>query len=165
MDNNVLRSLSYGVYVLSSAFEGRQNACIINTFVQISSEPKKVAMAVNKDNFTAEIIKSSGVFCGSVLLESAEIADFGAFGFRSGRDYDKFEKVPFATDINGINYPTKDVGAVFSCKLCETVDAGTHYLFIGEVVDGKVLNEGKPMTYAYYHEVKKGKTAKNAPTF
>lgn len=157
--------LSYGLYVVSSSFDGKQSACVVNTLSQVTAEPAKLSVAINKNNFTEKTIEKSGYFCAVVLAESATLETIGNFGFKSSENNDKFEKFNVEKDINGINYITDNVVAVFSCKVISKLDLDTHIMFIGEVIDAKTIKDEDPMTYSYYHKVKNGKTPKNAPSY
>jgi flavin reductase (DIM6/NTAB) family NADH-FMN oxidoreductase RutF len=161
-----LFKLSYGLYILTSKDEvGRQSGCIINTAIQVTAIPEKISVTLSKNNFTTELVKDSGLFCFTVISERAKMDHIGKFGFRSGRGYDKFAGVPTALDINEIPYVTEDMVAVFSCKVIDTLDLDTHIMFIGQLVDKKILSDEPVMTYDYYHTVKKGKTGINAPSY
>lgn len=161
MDNNVMFKLSYGLFVLSSKAEEKQSGCIVNTVMQQTVEPNRISVTVNKSNFTADIIKASGKFTVSVIDESAEFSLFQDFGFKSGRDIDKFEKITDkAFNENGIYYITKGVNSYISASVVETKDLGTHIMFIADVVGGEVLNDNASMTYSYYFENVKPKPKK-----
>ena len=168
MDTNTFSKLSYGVYIVASGNRERQNAFIATTVMQVTAEPAKIMVACNKNNFTAQLIRELKVFSASVLTQNYKPTTMGTFGFRSGKDFNKFEH---CNDfIFGENTQTpvvlEDCMAWFECKLVDEVDVGTHILFIGEVLDAQVTAENEmPLTYAYYHEIKKGVTAKNAPSY
>ncbi len=166
MDLKALHNITYGVYVITSKANERINGQAANTVFQISSEPATLAVSINKQNFTHGLIKESGLFAVSVLPEETPISLIGQFGFKSGRDVDKFETIRYETTENGIPYLTEDDSlAYIEAKVIQEVDANTHTIFIGEVTDAKVLRDGKPMTYAYYHQVKRGTTPPTAPTY
>lgn len=157
--------MSYGLYVVSAAFEGKQNGCIVNTVMQVTAEPPKVAVAVNKLNLTAELIEKSGMFNAAVLTENATMQLIGRFGFQSGQDLEKYHGIPCTTDDNGICYPGESVGAIFSCKVISQLDLDTHLLFVGEVDQAADVSKEPVMTYAYYHQVKKGLTPPKASSY
>ena len=168
MDRNTFSKLSYGVYVVASGNKERQNAFIATTVMQVTSEPAKIMVACNKNNFTANLIRETKVFSASVLKQTYNPTTMGTFGFRTGKDFNKFEHC--SEFIFGQNTQTpiveQDCMAWFECKLTDEIDVGTHILFVGEVLDAQVIAEAEtPLTYAYYHEIKKGVTAKNSPTF
>jgi rubredoxin/flavin reductase (DIM6/NTAB) family NADH-FMN oxidoreductase RutF len=130
-----------------------------------TSSPVKIAVSINKENLTHEFIKASKLYAVSVVAQDAPLSLIGQFGFKSGRDADKFEGIEYKLTSNGVPYVTEHTLSYIEIKVSQEVDAGTHTIFIGEVVDGDVLQEGTPMTYAYYHEVKKGAVPKTAPTY
>lgn len=151
MDNNVMFKLSYGLFVLSSKLGDKQSGCIVNTVMQQTAQPNRISVTVNKNNFTADIIKGSGKFTVSVIDESAEFSLFENFGFKSGRDCDKFAGIADkSVDENGIYYITKGVNSFISASVAETKDLGTHILFIADVVGGEILSGNASMTYDYY---------------
>ena len=163
MDKTAFYDLSYGVYLLTSWDEGRPVGCVANSAMQITSQPATVAVSVNKNNYTHKAIMESGHFALTVLGENADPLLIGTFGFRTSKEFDKFEKTPYA--VRG-KLPVPDGGiAWFACKVVSTMDTSTHTVFLGEVMDAGKLQKDAPMTYAYYHKVLKGKTAKNAPTY
>lgn len=165
MNTNVFRNISYGLYVVGTHDEknNRSTGCIVNSVMQITSTPATIAISINHDNYTNECIRLSGMFSVSILSEQCEPAVIGRFGFRTGRDTDKFA---------GINYEKKlDMPVLKSCcgylvcKVISTMEAPTHTVFLGEVLDGDMMLDETPMTYVYYHKVIKGKTPKNASTY
>lgn len=165
MDINALNKLTYGVYVIASGNEKEKNAFIATVAVQVTSQPVQIAIACNKNNYTAEFIEKYGNFSVSVVKREYAPALLGNFGFQSGRDIDKFAKYDCIYGQNtGVPIVTEDCLAWFECKLTQKMDVGSHILYIGEVLDAKTLtlNES-PLTYAYYHEVKRGVAPANAP--
>ena len=163
MNKEILRDLSYGVYVVSSKKEDRDVGCIVNSAMQITSSKTTIAISVNLDNYTNSAIKETGEFVLQVLPEEVDSNILKAFGFQSSREVDKFEEMDFERKDN---YPilTCAIGYL-PVRVTQIVEVGTHTLFIGEVLSMEKLKEGTPMTYAYYHQVKKGKSPKNAPTY
>ncbi len=159
-----LHKISYGMYVVSSEKDGKYNGQVANTVFQLTPKPVQIATSINKENLTHEYIESSGNFSISVLSTDAPFKFIGLFGFRSGRDVNKFENVNYEV-IQGVPVVTDNSLAYLVAKVVKKVDVGSHTLFIGEVVDGNVLEEGESMTYDYYHNVVKGKTPKNAATY
>lgn len=158
IDNNALFKLSYGLYVLSARCDGNDNACIVNTVFQITDSPKTVAVAVNKKNYTHDLILLSERFNVSAISVSADFALFKRFGFSSGRDTDKFADFDGAERAeNGIMRLSKASNAYICVKVTKCVDCGTHTLFIGEVTDAKMLSDEKSVTYNYYFEYIKSK--------
>ena len=165
MNLEALYSIGYGVYVVGSVKDGKYNAQTANTVFQITSEPPTVAVSINKNNLTHEYIEASGVFSATSLCEETPLSFIGGFGFKSGRDVDKLEGVEYRIGTTGAPIITENGVAYFEAKVIKTVDVGTHTLFIGEVVDADVLSHKVCMTYAHYHEVKRGTTPKTAPTY
>ena len=165
IDRSVFRDLSYGLYLITSKDEGKMNGQIVNTVIQVTSEPPRIAVIINKKNYTHELILKSKVFSASVLEESTPMLFLGPFGFRSGRDIDKLSKVSFREGITGCPLITDHTLSVLEAETIDQVDLGTHTVFIGSVVSSEVLKEGIPLTYQYYHKVLKGKSPPNAPTF
>ncbi|MBQ9228914.1 MAG: flavin reductase family protein [Eubacterium sp.] len=164
MNNWALTKLSYGVYVITSwADGGKPTGCVANSAMQVTSSPATVAVSINHDNFTNECIKKNGRFAVNILGENSAPSIIGNFGFRSGRDSDKFAAPPMLQDF----LPVVD-GAIacITCKVIDTMESATHTVFLGEVTGAEILNDAdEPMTYAYYHKVIKGKSPKNAPTY
>lgn len=165
MDTKALHSISYGLYVITAKNGDRLNGQIANTVFQISAAPPTIAISLNKQNLTNEFIQASGQFAVSVLAKDAPLALIGQFGFKSGREIDKFTGVAYKLSPAGLPYLTDHTLAYLEAKVNQVVDAGTHSIFIGTLTDAGVLLQGEPMTYAYYHQVKRGTTPKTAPTF
>lgn len=165
MNSKSFYKLSYGLYLVSSNFEGKQNGCISNTIVQVSSKPEKLAVALSKDNFTTGIVKKSGHFNATVLSQEIGMDVIGDFGFKTGMDIDKFKKYNTEFDKFGTKYISDNMSAMFSCKVLDSVDVGSHIMFIGEVEEANVLSDKPVMTYEYYHQVKNGTTPKNSPSY
>ena len=152
MDNNVMFKISYGLYVLTAKDGEKSNGCIINTLEQVTTTPNKVTIAVNKSNYTHDMILKTGRFNASILSEKADFDTFKHFGFQSGRDVDKFSNYPAEISENGIPYITKGTNGFISAEVISTVDLGTHTLFVANVTDGKVLSDDSSATYDYYHK-------------
>ena len=152
MDNQAFFKLSYGLFVLTARQDGKDNGCIINTVMQVTDQPKRIQIAVNKQNYTHDMIAATGQFNVSVLSQDAVFWVFQHYGFQSGRDVDKFENIPEARTENGIRYVEGCTNAVLSGKVIQTIDCGTHTLFLAEVTDAKVLSNEPSMTYQYYFD-------------
>ena len=165
LNPKAFENLSYGLYILTSRNEDRLNGQIVNTVIQVTSEPPRVAVIINKKNLTHEYISQSRLFGVSVLEEVAPLTFFGPFGFRSGRDYDKLSKVQFKEGTTGCPLVTQYTLSVLEAKVIERIDVGTHTVFIGDVVSSEVLKEGAPLTYHYYRENLKGKPSRYSPTY
>ena len=152
MDNNALFKLSYGLFVLTAKQDGKDNGCIINTAMQVTDSPKRIQIAVNKQNLTHDMVLATGEFNVSVLSQDAVFWVFQHYGFQSGRDVDKFAMIPEARTANGIRYVEGCTNAVISGKVIDTMDCGTHTLFLAEVTDAKVLSDEPSVTYQYYFD-------------
>lgn len=163
MNKNAFRNLSYGVYVISTWDKGRATGCTANSVMQITSEPATVAVSINHDNYTNACIQDTGKFAVSVLGEHSEPSLIGTFGFRSGRDCDKFEGV--AHQVKSYMPVLSDACAYIVCEVIDKMETETHTVFLGKVLDCDVLKSDTAMTYAYYHNVIKGKSPKTAPTY
>ena len=164
MDINIFRKMSYGVYIVSSLDGERPTGCSANSIMQITSSPATVAVSVNHDNYTNGCIEKTGKFAFSIMAEDSDAGLIGNFGFRSGKDVDKFEHVDYEM-VQGIPVVKFTCGYVV-CKVINKMETATHTVFLGEVIDaGSYDGMGDAMTYAYYHNVVKGKSPKNAPTY
>lgn len=151
MDNKVMQKLSYGLFVLTAKDGDKDNGCIINTAIQVTSEPNRITIAVNKGNYTHDMVLKTGVFNVSILSEAAKFDTFKHFGFQSGRDVDKAVGITYKRAANDVIYlDTPEVNAYISAKVIQSIDLGTHTLFIADVTDGEVLNAEASATYAYY---------------
>ncbi len=165
IDKKAFRSLTYGMYLISSNDGDKLVGCVVNTFQQVTSEPPQVSVTINKQNATAEAIQKSGRFTASALSENATMELIGAFGFKSSRDIDKFVGIKYGMDQTGHPYVAEQMVAWFSARVIQTLDVGTHIIFVGEVEEAEVSSSEKPMSYSYYHQVKGGKTPPKAPSF
>ena len=151
MMKETLFKLSYGLFVLSARDTEKDNGCIINTVMQITDTPLQIAVGINKDNYTYEMIEKTGVFNVSVLTEDVPFSVFEDFGFKSGRTEDKFSSFnDKERSENGIFYLTKYTNAFISAKVIKTLDCGTHMMLIAEVTDAKILSDASSVTYDYY---------------
>jgi flavin reductase (DIM6/NTAB) family NADH-FMN oxidoreductase RutF/rubredoxin len=166
MNKSALYKLSYGLYVVTSGSEGKFNGQIANTAFQVTSEPPTVAVSINKQNYTHELIRSCRQFSVSILAESAPMPLIGQFGFKCGRDLNKFDGVTVRTGKTGVPVITDHCVAFIETEVVGEMDCGTHTIFLGQVVDCDVHDgAAEPMTYSYYHSVKGGKAPKSAPTY
>ena len=162
MDNQAMYKLSYGLFVLTVKEGDKDNGCIINTAVQVTTEPNCITIAVNKKNYTHDMIMRTGIFNVSVLAENSSFDTYRHWGFQSGADVDKTKEITFSRAENGVIYLTKETNAVISARVVSTVDLGTHTLFLADVTDAKVLGDDPSVTYAYYQKNIK-QTPKAAP--
>jgi flavin reductase (DIM6/NTAB) family NADH-FMN oxidoreductase RutF/rubredoxin len=165
MNTKALHNLSYGLYVVASEKQGKLNAQIANTVIQVTSEPPAIAVCINKQNLTHEFITDSKVFVASVLSQDTPLSFIGHFGFKSGREVDKLKDVNYKLGEAKAPVVLDHSLAYLEARVINQLDVGTHTIFIGELVGADVLREGEPMTYAYYHQVKRGTTPKTAPSY
>ncbi len=157
--SNPMNNLSYGLFVLTAAGD-KDNGCIINTACQVTTSPKRITIAVNKDNYTCAQILQTGVFNLSVLSESVKFDTFERFGFASGRDTDKFADYTACKRAdNGVLYITESVNTVICSKVVSSTDLGTHILFLADVTEATVVSDEASVTYAFYHANVKPKPA------
>lgn len=160
MNKKAMYRLSYGLFILTSCSGSRDSGCIINTAGQVTSDPNRISITVNKANFTHDLVKESGKFNISILSESADFNLFRHFGFQSGRTTDKFAGF---TDVersaNGLLYITAGTNAYISASVWQSIDLGTHTMFIASVDDMEVLSDVPSATYAYYQASIKPKPA------
>ncbi len=163
MNNKVLQTLSYGVYVITTSDKGRGTGCIANSVMQITSSPATLAVSMNHGNYTNSCIQECGKFAVSILSEQSDRSIIGTFGFQSGKETNKLASVDF-TLKEGLPIITDSCGYIV-CRVIGKMETTTHTVFLGEIIDGDVLEGKTPMTYAYYHNVVKGKSPKNAPTY
>lgn len=154
MDATALFKLSYGLYVISSLDGERVNAQVANTVFQISDNPVRIGVSLNRNNLTNEFVKKSGLLTINVLERDVPFPTIGRFGFQSGRTVDKFADFPYEKSINGCPVLTDGIAAEIACRVVDQLEVETHTLFICEVLDAK-KNEKEPMTYAHYHERKR----------
>lgn len=149
--------------MVSTWDKGRATGCTANSAMQITSEPATIAISINHDNYTNQCIQESGKFAVSILGEHTDPGIIGTFGFKSGRDHNKFEEV--AQEIRANMPVVADACAYIVCDVIDKMETSTHTVFLGKVVDADMLKDDTAMTYAYYHNVIKGKSPKNAPTY
>ncbi len=161
---SALNKFSYGLYIVSSATNGKKNGQLVNTVFQLTPNPPRIAVCLNKENLTHEIVDKSGFFSVSVLDEETPLTFIGLFGFKSGRAINKFEKVSHKMEED-CPIVTENTLSYVTVKVMSKMDSDSHTLFMGEVVGGETLKEGKPLTYDFYQKNKKGRTHKNATTF
>lgn len=165
IDKTAFRSLSYGLYLVAATDGERRAACVANTFQQVTSSPLQVSVALNKENATTGVIADSGRFAVSCLAQDAAMELIGMFGFRCSLDVDKLAACETGVDGAGVPFVSAQCVARFSVRVVQTVDLGTHVLYVGEVEEAEALRDGEPMTYAHYHLVKGGKTPPKASSF
>lgn len=165
MNNKTLHKISYGLYIISSKKEDKLNGQIANTVFQITSEPATIAVSINKQNLTNEYIKASKLLTVSILSQAAAMTLIGKFGFKSGRESNKFEDTKYKLSDRGIPIIEESTVGYLEAEVIQEVDMGSHTIFIARVIDANITSEDIPMTYAYYHQVKNGKAPQTAPTY
>lgn len=162
IEPNAMFKLSYGLFVLTARDGDKDNGCIINTAAQLTSNPNRISITVNKGNYTHDMILKTGVFNVSVLTTEAPFDIFKYYGFQSGRDVNKFPGSGFPRSRNGLVFITGCTNAFMSGKVIEAHDCGTHTLFVADVTEAQVLSSAPSVTYAYYFDHIKPKPAKPA---
>ena len=165
MNREAFRKISYGLYLVSSVQDGKFNGQIANSMFQVTSEPSTIAVSINKENLTHAYIQASRVFSVSILSEETPMTFIGLFGFKSGKDVDKFKNLRYRIGKTGAPIVLDNTVAYLEVKVIQELEIGSHTIFVGEVVDYDSLGNDPPMTYAYYHTVRRGKSPKNAPTY
>ncbi len=164
MDPKVMFQLSYGLYALGVMDGDKPCGCIVNTVFQITSENPSIAVSLNKDNYTTAILEKNKKFTVSILSEEVDSKVIGNLGFCSGRDKDKFNDIPYDF-MSGIPVVKHGATGYLLCEVVSVTENETHDVIIAKVLDAQNGEAGTPMTYKYYHEVKKGTAPKNAPTY
>lgn len=164
MDKKIFRSVSYGMYFVTSSIEDKKVGCVINTFCQINSIDPLVSISLNKDNYTSEVIKKSKRFVVSIISNDTSREVISKFGYASSRDTDKFEGTNYE-GVNGLVVVDEECCGYVICEVTNIIDCNTHDIIIARVVDAKKIRDKIPMTYKYYHENLKGESPKNAPTY
>jgi len=153
IDPAAMFKFSYGLFILTAKDGEKDNGCIINTAIQVTSAPLRMSIAVSKSNYTHDMIIKTGEFNISILSESVPFKVFEHFGFQSGRDTDKFADCENDNrTINGIRYIPKYTNCVISGKVTGTCDYETHTLFIADITESIVLSGEPSVTYQYYFD-------------
>lgn len=165
MNRAALHKISYGLYIVTSGQDGKFNGQIANSIVQVTSKPATLAMCINRENYTYELIRQSRKFVVSIVSEAAPMTFIGLFGFKSGRDVDKLKEVKTKIGVTGVPIVLDYSIGFIEAEVESELDCGTHTIFVGKVVEADLTGEGQPMTYDYYQNVKGGKSPKSAPTF
>ena len=159
MDNKAMFNLSYGLFILTAKDGEKDNGCIVNTVGQVTSQPNRISLTVNKANYTHDMILKTKEFNVSVLAEHSKFETYRHWGFQSGRNTDKLESISFKRSANGLVYIADETNAFLSAKVVSTLDLGTHTLFIADVTDGEVLSQVPSATYSFYQNNIKPKPA------
>jgi ferric-chelate reductase [NAD(P)H] len=165
VDKKALHTISYGLYVVCSRNGEKKNGQIANALFQVTAEPSTVALSISKENLTHEYITNSKVFTISILSRNTPMPFIGTFGFKSGRNIDKFQYVTYKIGLTKAPIVLDNALAYIEANVINTIDIGTHTIFVGNVQNAEILSDGPAMTYQYYHEVKGGISPKTAPTY
>ncbi len=165
MDVRALYKISYGLYTVSSAKDDVLAAQIANSVFQVTSDPVRIAVCLNKQNATHEAVADSGVFAVSVLEKDTPLKFIGVFGFKSSRDVNKFEGVKYRVGKTGAPIVLDHTVAYVEAEVVKSCDIGTHTLFIGNVVEAELLKDAEVLTYDYYQAVKRGKAPRTATVY
>jgi len=164
VDPKALFTFSYGLYIVSTCWDGKLNGQVANAVMQLTAEPICVAACLNKANYTTELLAKSKKFSVSVFADDVPMPFIGNFGFRGGREHDKFSHCTYRMTELGLPVVTEHTVAAAEVVVSDVVDVHTHLVFIGEIKSAEVLEGKKPLTYADYHKLKNGKSPATAPT-
>lgn len=165
IDTKALFNITYGMYIVGARSGDKLNAQVANSVIQITNDPTCIAVCLNKQNLTQNCICDCGAFSVSVLEAAVPMTFIGRFGFKSGREIDKLDGVSYETGELSVPVVKDWCLSGLEAKIVDRIDVKTHMLFVGEVVSAEVFKEGRPLTYADYHVLKKGKSPAAAPTF
>lgn len=161
MNKEVLKNISYGVYVVTTFDVQKSTGCIANSIMQVTQDT--IAVSINHNNYTNECIKNVKKFGISILSTEVDDNIISVFGFQTGREVEKFANVE-KTNVNGIDIIKDSIGYLI-CEVIDVLETQTHSVFLAKITDGEMIKNEIPMTYSYYHQVKKGTSPKNAPTY
>ena len=157
---------TYGLYILSSINDGKFTGHINNTALQVTAEPPQFSVCSHKDNLTTDFIQKSKVFSISIIEQNVDLEYIGHWGFKSGRDFNKFENINYNIGQTGCPIVLDHTVAFLECEVIKEIDLGTHIMFIGKAVDADILKQDvETLTYDYYRSVIKGISPKNSPTY
>ncbi len=166
MNPETFFKITYGLYVVSSKYGDKLSGFVSNTVFQVTAEPAQLAIVCSKNNFTTNLISQSNAAGISLLQRETTQEIIGTFGYKSGKDFNKFENFKYKIGKTGVPILLDDTIAYFESEIVQKYDVGTHVIFIGKIIDGDILNDTlEPLTYSYYRDVKKGKAPKNSPTY
>ena len=169
MDESAMFKISYGLFMAGVEYNEKLSGCIINTATQVTVTPNKMAVTMQKDNYTTEQIKLKGSMTITVLSLSVDLKTIERFGYKSSRDVDKYDGIEYKIDDNKNPYLSNELTAYMSLQVKETIDLGTHYQFICNVVNCENISNEEAITYADYRKLKagislnKGETPKEEP--
>lgn len=165
MKLKAFHKLSYGLYLVATEYQGKKTGYIANTTFQVTSEPAQLAISCHKKNKTTQVILNSGIFSVSVLKKDVNMKIIGDFGFMSSSDLDKFNGINTITAKTGAPIVLESSVAWFDCRVVSSIDLGSHYLIIGEVLDADEISDEEPLTYKHYRDKYKMLSPKNSPTY
>jgi flavin reductase (DIM6/NTAB) family NADH-FMN oxidoreductase RutF/rubredoxin len=165
MNPKALHKISYGLYIVSSKISDKINGQIANALFQVTSEPQTIAISISKKNLTHEYITHSNLCTISILNQQTPMPFIGTFGFKSGREIDKFKNINYKIGVTETPIVLDYTLAYIETTIIDKIDVGNHTIFIGRVKDADILTDEKPLTYEYYHKVKGGISPQNAPTY
>jgi flavin reductase (DIM6/NTAB) family NADH-FMN oxidoreductase RutF len=165
VDNRAFGLISYGMYVVSSFGQGKLNGQIATTVFQVTADPPAVAVSLNCQNYTNELIKVSKRFSIAVLSQETPMKFIGLFGFKCGRSVEKYSGIRYEMCASGTPKLLDHSLAHLDVEVTQSIELGTHTLFIGRVIESQVMAQGTPMTYDYYHKIKGGLIQQNAPSY
>ena len=152
IDNSALFNIGYGLYVVTSNDSKKDNGLILNSIMQVTNTPNRIAVTINKQTYSHDIIKKTGIMNINCLSEEAPFSVFENFGFKSGRDTDKFEGTEILRSENGLAILPKYINSFISLKTEQYIDLNTHGMFICSLTESRVLSEKETMTYTYYQK-------------
>jgi flavin reductase (DIM6/NTAB) family NADH-FMN oxidoreductase RutF/rubredoxin len=165
MNEQALYLINYGLYIVGSKVDSKINAQISNTVFQVTDKPNTIVISINKSNYTHEFIEASKLFTVSIIAKTAPLSLIGNFGFKSGKNVNKFEKISHLLTKNGLPVVLEHTLGYIECRVVNSIDVFTHTLYIGEVIDAEIFKKDEPMTYAYYHEIKNAQAPKSTPIY
>lgn len=165
IDQNILCQIQYGMFIVTSFLQEKLNGQISTAVFQVTNQPVQLATCVNKNNLTHQFIMESKVFGVSILSEEADLKFISKFGFRTGKDFNKFVNINYKKLETGSPLVLDHAVGILDLKVNQTLDVGTHTLFIGKLLAAETITDIMPMSYDYYHKVVKGKNHQNAPSF
>jgi rubredoxin/flavin reductase (DIM6/NTAB) family NADH-FMN oxidoreductase RutF len=166
MNTDTFQKIFCGMFVVSSKMENKLNGQICNTIFQVTGDPPEIVGSINKKNLTYSYIQASKVFTATILSIETPMTFIGTFGFKSGRNTDKFKNVKYKIGATGAPIVLDYGVGYFEARVTGSLDCGTHVVFLGKVVDAQIINDkAEPMSYDYYHQIKKGYTPETAATY
>lgn len=163
MDQKAMYKLTYGLFILTAKQAEKDNGCIVNTVMQVTSTPNRIAIAVSKQNYTHQMIMDTGVFNISVLEENSNFETYKHWGYQSGKNVDKLESIEYSRAGNGVVFISHQCNAYICAKVVSSIDLCTHTLFVADVTDAEVLSHKESVTYSFYQKnIKPSSKAKAA---